>query len=119
MRVSEALFAFGWFAGLLLLLLGCWSLHRHLRTASTVWLLGSIAGLPLWYFGSPLVVRMVVEHARATDSYGTWDWLLVGVTMFLPMCLVFIASLSFWLAVRSIQARANKSFTPTPLRGTA
>ena len=119
MRVSEVLVAFGWFAGVLFLLLGCWSLHRQLRTGPTVWLLASIVGLPLWYFGSPVVVRIVVEHARATGNYGTWDWLLVGVTMVLPMCLVLVASLSFWLSVRSIQARPNNSFKPTPLRGAA
>lgn len=119
MRISDVLVALGWLAGLMFLLLGCWSLHRHLRTWSSLCLLACVAGAPIWYFGSPVAAHFVLKQVMVGGSSATLDGILVANTIIVPTCLLLVASVSFWLSIRSIDARPNKSFKPTPLRGAA
>jgi len=119
MRTSEALVALGCSAAFLFLLFGCWLMYRRLRTWSSVCLLATTIGIPIWYFVSPVVVQGVIEQARITGRFGDWDWVLVGMTTVLPTSLILAAAISFCLSVRAIDARPNNSFKPNPLRGSA
>ena len=119
MRISEVLVALGWSAGLMFLLLGCLLLYRRLRTAPSLCLLACVAVAPIWYFASPLIAHFVLQQVMVGGSSATWDRILVATTIGVPTCLLLVASVSFWLSIRSIDARPNKSFKPTPLRGAA
>jgi hypothetical protein len=117
MRTPEVLVALGWLAGLSFVLLGCWSLHRRLRTPSSLCLLACVAGIPIWYFGSPVVAHFISKQVMSGGSSAAWDRILVATTMIVPTGLLLVASVSFWLSVRSVNARADESFKPRPVRG--
>ena len=109
MRISDVLVALGWLAGLMFLLLGCWSLHRHLRTWSSLCLLACVAGAPIWYFGSPVAAHFVLKQVIIGGSSAAWDRILVATTLIVPTCLLLAASVSFWLSTRSIDGRSQRS----------
>ncbi|MFC0682556.1 hypothetical protein ACFFGH_32395 [Lysobacter korlensis] len=108
-------------ASLLLVMVGCWTLHRRLRTRATTGLIVSVVGLLAWLPLSQIVEYLVMRQVSLGRDSSAWNWILVVTDLFAPIVLLFGASLSFWLAVRSVEPRPrpNNSSKPTPLRGAA
>jgi len=115
----EIFLGIGGLAALIFVLLGCWSLHRRLRVRSSFLLLVSVIGLLTWLPMSQVVEYFVMSRVVHGETSAALNWILIASDLIIPITLLLVAAVSFWLAARAIEPRPNNSFKPTPLRGAA
>ncbi|RYG60466.1 MAG: hypothetical protein EON60_07040 [Alphaproteobacteria bacterium] len=104
---------------LVFVLLGCWVLHRRIRTRASLYLLVSTAAIAAWFPLSSFIQYFVLARFESSQAKVTLNWIFVGSEIFIPALLLLVASISFWTAVRAIEPRPNNSFKPNPHRGGA
>ena len=119
MPSTELFLGIGILAAAIFGLLGCFSLHRRLRTRTSLGLLLSVLVLAGWLPFAGIVNHIIWgQIVRGVESQ-VHGPLLLFTEMVMPVLLLLSAAIHFWLAARSVVASPNQSFKPNPLRGSA
>jgi hypothetical protein len=98
-------------------LLGCRTLHKRIRTRSSFCLLMFTLTMAAWLPLSSLIQHFVLVNFESSPAKTTLNWIFVSSEVLIPALLMLGAAVSFWSAIRTIEARPNNSFKPTPHRG--